>query len=62
MSEEAIEQSKSTIDRATDISPEKKAELLAALSKIKPAIVEAAQVHSEHAQNIAKLIEASAQT
>jgi ABC-type transporter Mla subunit MlaD len=62
MSEEIIEKSKLAVEAADHISPEKKAELLDALSKIKPAIAEASQVHSEHAQNIAKLVEASAHT
>jgi ABC-type transporter Mla subunit MlaD len=62
MNEERIEKSKLTVAAADHISPEKKAELLEALSKIKPAIAEASQVHSDHAQNIAKLVEASAHT
>ena len=59
MSEEGIEKSKAAVQAADHISPEKKAELLDALSKIKPAIDGASQVHSEHAQNVAKLVEAS---
>lgn len=62
MSQERIENSKSVVEAADHISPEKKAELLSALSRIKPAIAEASQVHAEHAQNVAKLVEASAHT
>ena len=62
MSEERIEKSKSVVQAADHISVEKKAQLLGALSKIKPAIAEASQVHAEHAQNVAKLVEASADT
>jgi hypothetical protein len=62
MSEERIEKSKLAVEAADHISPEKKAELLDALLKIKPAIAEASRAHSEHAQNIAKLVEASAHT
>ena len=60
MTEETFQKSKTAIEGANHISPEKKAELLNALSKVKPAIAEASQAHSEHAQNIAKLVEASA--
>src|ERR1700720_277215 len=62
MSEEQIEKSKSAVEAADHISPEKKAQLLDTLSKIKPAIAEASQVHAGHAQNVVKLIEASAHT
>jgi len=62
MSEETVEKIKSLIEGTDHISPEKKAELMAALSKVKPAIAEASQAHSEHAQNVAKLVEASAHT
>lgn len=62
MSEERIETSKAVVDAADHISPEKKAELLNALATIKPAIAEASRVHAEQAQNVAKLVEASALT
>ena len=62
MSEEQIEKSKSTVEAADHISPAKKAQLLDALSKIKPVIAQASEVQAEHVQNVAKLIEASAQT
>jgi ABC-type transporter Mla subunit MlaD len=62
MSQEKIEKSKSVLEAANHISPEKKVELLNALSKIKPAIAEASLAHAEHAQNIAELVEASAHT
>lgn len=59
MTEERIEKSKSAVQAADRISAEKKAELLKALSEIKPAIAEASQVHAEHAQTVAILVEAS---
>ena len=60
MSEERIENSKSLVEAAGHISPEKKAELLGALEKIKPAIAQASQAHAEDAKTVAKLVEASA--
>lgn len=62
MSEEGTKKIKAAIEGADHISPERKAELLAALSKIEPAIAEAAQEHPEHAQSVAKLVEASSHT
>jgi len=60
MSEERIEKSKSAVESADHIPAEKKAELLGALSKIKPGIIEVSQTHTEHAQNIVRLVEDSA--
>lgn len=57
-----MEKTKLAVEGADHISPEKKAQLLDALAKIQPAITEASQVHAEHAENVAKLIEASAHT
>ena len=60
MSEERIEKSKSAVESADHIPAEKKAELLGALSKFKPGIIEVSQTHTEHAQNIVRLVEDSA--
>ena len=62
MTEKEIDKCKSAIEGADHISPEKKAKLLDALSKVNPAIAEASQVHSQHAQNLAKLVESSTHT
>ena len=40
--------------------PDKKTELLGLLSNLKPAIAKASETHQEHAENIARLVEASA--
>jgi prefoldin subunit 5 len=60
MTEERIEKIKSTVEAADHIPAEKKAELSAALSKLKPALAQISQTHQEHAQSIARLVEASA--
>ena len=62
MNDEQIEKIRSAIESADHIPADKKAELLSLLSKIGPAITEASQVHAGHAQNVAKLITASAHT
>ena len=59
MSEERIEKSKSAVEGADHIPAEKKAELLDALSKIKPGIARVSETHADDAKNIAKLVEAS---
>jgi ABC-type transporter Mla subunit MlaD len=61
MSDERIEKTKSAVEAAYHIPADKKAELLGLLSKIKPAIAKASETHAEHAQSIAKLVDASAQ-
>jgi uncharacterized coiled-coil DUF342 family protein len=61
MTDEHIEKIKSTVEAADHISPEKKAELLDRLSKLRPTIARVAQTHEEGAQSIAKLVEASTQ-
>ena len=60
MTEERIQKIKSAVEAADHIPPEKKAELLAVLAKLKPAIAKVAQTHQEDAQSISHFIEASA--
>ena len=60
MTEERIQKIKSAVEAADHISPEKKAELLDVLAKLKPAIAKVAQTHQEDAQSISRLVEASA--
>jgi prefoldin subunit 5 len=60
MTEERIEKIKSAVETADHISPEKKAELLAVLTKLKPAITKVAQTHEEEAEQISRFVEASA--
>jgi ABC-type transporter Mla subunit MlaD len=60
MSDERIEKTKSTVDAADHIPADKKAALSATLSKLKPALAEVSQTHPEHAESIARLVEASA--
>jgi hypothetical protein len=61
MIDERIEKTKSAVESAGNIPADKKAELLDLLSKLKPAIAKVSQTHHEHAQSIARLVEASAQ-
>ncbi len=60
MSEERIEKTKLAIDAASDIPDDKKAALSEALSKLKPALKQISETHPEHAESIARLVEASA--
>jgi prefoldin subunit 5 len=60
MTDERIEKIKSAVDAADHISPEKKAELLAVLAKLKPAITKVAETHEEEAESISRFVEASA--
>ncbi len=60
MSEERIEKTKSALDAAGHLPADKKAALSAALSKLKPALADISETHQEHAENIARLVEASA--
>jgi ABC-type transporter Mla subunit MlaD len=61
MSEERIENTKSAIDAAGHIPRDKKAELSATLSKLKPMLAQISETHPDHAESIARLVEASAQ-
>jgi prefoldin subunit 5 len=60
MTDERIDKIKSTVEAADHIPGEKKAELLALLAKLKPAIAKVAQTHPERAQTIGQSVEASA--
>jgi prefoldin subunit 5 len=60
MTEERIQKIKSAVEAADHISPEKKAELLTVLAKLKPAIAKVAQTHEQDAQSISQFVEASA--
>jgi len=60
MTDEGIQRIKSAVESADHISPEKKAELLEVLTKLKPAIAKVAQTHEEDAQSISRFVEASA--
>jgi prefoldin subunit 5 len=59
MTDERIRKIKSAVESADHISPEKKAELLDVLTKLKPAIAKVAQTHKEDAQSISRFVEAS---
>ena len=61
MNDEQIEKIKSAIEAADHIPAEKKAELLALLANLKPAIAKIAETHPEDAQSIGQSVEASAQ-
>ena len=60
MTDERIQKIKSAVESADHVSPKKKAELLAVLAKLKPAIAEVAQTHEEEAERISQFVEASA--
>jgi ABC-type transporter Mla subunit MlaD len=60
MTDERIQKIKSAVEAADHISPEKKAELLDVISKLKPAIAEVAQTNEEEAERISQFVEASA--
>ena len=60
MTDERIQKIKSAVESADHISPEKKAELLDALAKLKPAIAEVAETHEAEAERITQFVEASA--
>jgi len=60
MTDERIQKIRSAVESADHISPEKKAELLAVLAKLKPAIAEVAQTSEEEAESISRFVEASA--
>jgi len=58
MKDEQIEKIHAAVESAEHIPDDKKAELLGLLSKLKPAIAKASQTHGDHAENIARLVEA----
>ena len=60
MNDDRIEKIKSAVESADHISPEKKAELLDVIAKLKPAIAEVAQTHEEEAERISRFVAASA--
>ena len=60
MTDERIQKIKSAVEAADHISPEKKAELLAVLAKLKPAIRKVAKTHEQEAETISRYVEASA--
>jgi ABC-type transporter Mla subunit MlaD len=60
MTDKRLQKIKSAVESADHISPEKKAELLAVLAKLKPAIAEVAQTSEEEAERISRFVEASA--
>ena len=59
MNDEQIEKIKSAVEAADHIPAEKKAELLALLANLKPAIAKVAETHPEDAQSIGQSVEAS---
>ena len=61
MTEERIDKIKSAIEAADHIPPEKKAELLSVLAKLKPAIAKVAETHEDEAERISRYVEVSAQ-
>ena len=60
MTDERIQKIKSAVEAADHISPEKKAELLAVLAKLRPAIAKVAQTHEDEAESISRYVEVSA--
>jgi hypothetical protein len=61
MKDEEIEKIQRAVESADHITPDKKAELLGLVSKLKPAIAKASQSDQRHAAHVARLVEASAQ-
>ena len=60
MTDERIQKIKLAVEAADHIPPEKKAELLGVLAKLKPVIAKVAQTHEEEAESISRFVEASA--
>jgi len=60
MTDERIEKIKSAVEASDHIPAEKKAELLALLTNLQPAIAKVAQTHPDDAQSIGQSVEASA--
>jgi Domain of unknown function (DUF4404) len=61
MAENRIEKIKSAVEAADHIPAEKKTELLGLIGMLDPVIAKVAQTHDEDAQQIAGLVETSAQ-
>jgi len=61
MKDEQIEKIRSAIEAADHIPAEDKAKLLGLIANLDPVIAKAAQTDDERAQNVARLLEASAQ-
>lgn len=59
MTDDRIDKIKSAIEAADHIPAEHKAELLRHLSKIKPALGDAAQTHKDDARTVANLVQSS---
>ena len=60
MTDERIEKIKSAVESADHIAPEKKAELLDVIAKLKPEIAKVAQTHQGEAEKISQFVETSA--
>ena len=58
--DQQIEKIQSAVESADHIPDDKKAELLGLLSKLTPAIAKASETHQDHAENVARLVKASA--
>jgi ABC-type transporter Mla subunit MlaD len=61
MTDERIDKIKSAIEAADHIPAKNKAELLALLANLQPAIAKVAETHPEDARSIGQSVEASAQ-
>jgi prefoldin subunit 5 len=60
MTDERVEKIKSAVESADHIPAEKKAELLALLANLQPAISKVAETHPDDAHSIGQSVEASA--
>jgi prefoldin subunit 5 len=60
MSDEHLHRAESAVKRAENISADKKVELLGLLSRLKSAIGDVSQKHTQGVQSVARLAEASA--
>jgi hypothetical protein len=60
MTDEHIEKIKSTVEAADHIPAQKKQEVVAALTDLKPAIADIAHTHAEEAHSIRRSVEAAA--
>ena len=60
MTHDRLEKTKSAVEAAGHIPDDKKTELVGLLSKLKPEIAKASEKNQDHAEKIARLVEASA--